>query len=115
MILTERLKSGCASARPNADSNHAFGEADVLDPELHQLGRAGTGLQQSLYHQPSSAVLGVGLVEKAQLLLDRQPVHAAAAFGRGTQTGPRFSGASPCWRNHRGHPMRCKASVRSEP
>ena len=31
-----------------ADSNHAFGEADVLDPELHQLGRAGTGLQQSL-------------------------------------------------------------------
>ena len=74
------------------DRDHALGEADVLDPELHQLGRAGAGLQQGLQHQPGPAVLGVGLVEKAHLLLDRQPVHAAAALGRGAQAGPRPGG-----------------------
>jgi len=71
-----------------ADRDHAFGQAHVLDPELHQLGRAGTRLQQGLQHQSGSAALGVGLVEEAQLLLDREPVHAAAALGRGAQAGP---------------------------
>jgi len=67
--------------------DHALNQADVLDPELHQLGRAGAGLQPGLQHQSGPAFLGVGLVEEAQLLLDCQPVHAAAAFGRGTQAG----------------------------
>ncbi len=71
-----------------ADGDDALSQADVLDPKLDQFGRAGAGLQQGLQHQPGPAVLGVGLVEEAQLLLDRQPVHAAAAFGRGTQAGP---------------------------
>jgi acetyl esterase/lipase len=35
-----------------ADGDHAPGEADVPDPELHQLGRAGAGFQQDLQHQP---------------------------------------------------------------
>lgn len=70
------------------DRDHALGEAHVLDPELHQFGRAGAGFQQGLQHQPGPAVLGVSLVEEAQLLLDRQPVHAAAALGRGAQAGP---------------------------
>jgi len=70
------------------DRDHALGEADVLDPELHQLGRAGAGLEQGLQHQPGLAALGVSLIEKAQLFLDREAVHAAAAFGRGMQAGP---------------------------
>lgn len=75
-----------------ADRDHALGEADVLDPELDQLGRAGAGFQQGLQHQPDPAVLGVSLVEEAQLLLDRQPVHAVAALGCGVQAGPRPGG-----------------------
>ena len=70
-----------------SDGEHTPGKADVLDPELHQLGRAGAGFQQGLQHQPGPAVLGVGLVEETQLLLDRKPVHAAATFGRGMQAG----------------------------
>ena len=63
-----------------ADGDHALGQADVLDPELDQLGGAGAGFQQGLQHQPDAPALRVGLVEEAQLLLDRQPVHAAATF-----------------------------------
>jgi hypothetical protein len=29
-----------------ADRDHALGETDILDPEPHQFGNAGTGLQQ---------------------------------------------------------------------
>ena len=72
---------------PLADRDHALGEADVLDPELDQLGGPGAGLQQGLQHQPGPAALGIGLVEEAQLLLDRQPVDAAAPLGRGAQAG----------------------------
>jgi hypothetical protein len=75
-----------------ADGDHAPGEADVLDPELHQLGRTGAGFQQGLQHQPGPTILSVGLVQETQLLLDRQPVHAAAAFRRGTQAGPLAGG-----------------------
>jgi hypothetical protein len=63
-----------------ADGDHALGEADVLDPELHQFGRSGAGFQQGLQHQAGAAVLCVGLVQEAQLLLDVQPVDAAAAW-----------------------------------
>jgi hypothetical protein len=31
-----------------ADHDHALGEADIFDPELHQFGNPGTGLQQGL-------------------------------------------------------------------
>ena len=74
-----------------ADRDHALGEADVLDPELNQRGRAGTGLQQGLQHQPCAAVLGVGLVEEAQFLFDAQLVDAA---GDGAKRGPHSSTAS---------------------
>ena len=63
-----------------ADGDHALGQADVLDPELYQLGGAGAGFQQGLQHQPDAPALRVGLIEEAQFLLDRQPVHAAATF-----------------------------------
>ena len=74
-----------------ADRDHALGEADILDPKLHQLGGAGAGLQQGLQHQSGPPTLGVGLVEEAQLLLDRQPIDAAAPFGRGS-AGRRAAG-----------------------
>ena len=64
-----------------ADRDYALREADVLDPKLNQFGGTGAGFQQGLQHQPGPAVLGVGLVQKAQLVLDREPVDAAAAFG----------------------------------
>jgi len=65
------------------DGDHALSQADVLDPELHQLGRAGAGLQQGLQHQPGPVVLGVGLVEKAQ---------SSSTVSRSTP--PRRSGAA---------------------
>ena len=70
-----------------ADRDHAFGEADILDLELDQLRGAGAGLQQSLQHQPGMPALGIGLVEEAQLLLDRQPLDARPTLGRRTQAG----------------------------
>lgn len=70
-----------------ADRDHAFGEADILDPELDQLGGAGTGLQQGLQHQPGMPALGIGLVEEAQLLLDSQPLDARPTLGRRMQAG----------------------------
>ena len=69
------------------DRDHALGQADVFDPKLDQLGRAGAGFQKGLQHQPGLAASSVSLVQEAQLLLDRQPVHAAAALGHRTQAG----------------------------
>ena len=66
------------------DGDHALGEADVLDPQGHELGDPGAGLEQGLHHQPDLAALGVGLVDEAQLLLQAQPGRGAAPlFGRG--------------------------------
>lgn len=65
-----------------ADRDHALSEAYVLDPDLHQLRRAGAGLQQSLQHQPGPAVLGIGLVKGTQLLLNCEPIHAPAVLGK---------------------------------
>ena len=70
-----------------ADRDHALGEADILDPELDQFGGAGTGLQQGLQHQPGTSALGIGLVEEAQFLLDRQPLDARPTLGRSMQAG----------------------------
>ena len=64
-----------------ADGDDAFGEADILDAMLHQLRCTGAGFRQGLQHLPNLSFLGVGLVQEAQLLLDCEPVHAAAAFG----------------------------------
>ena len=69
------------------DHDDALEEADILDPELHQLGSPGTGLQQGVQYQAGSAALGVSLVEEAQLLFDGQPVDTAALLGRGVQAG----------------------------
>ena len=70
-----------------ADGDHTLDETDILDPELHQFGGPGAGLQQGLQHQASATVLGIGLIKETQLLLDRQPVDATASFRRSTQAG----------------------------
>ena len=80
------------SALALADGDHALDEADILDTKLHELGGSGAGFQQCLQHQPGSAVLGVRLVEKAQLFLDGQPIDAAPTFRRGPQPGARSGG-----------------------
>ncbi len=69
------------------DRDHALDEADILDPELHQFGGTGAGLQQGLQHQAGPPTFCVGLIEEAQFLLDGQPVDAAAPFGRSMQAG----------------------------
>src|SRR5437588_8415868 len=70
-----------------ADDDHPLGEADVLDPELDQLGDPRPGLEQGLQHEPGPPALGVGLVGEPQLLLERQPIDGAAALGRGEEAG----------------------------
>src|SRR5215208_6656050 len=74
------------------DGDDALGQADVLDPELYQLGGAGAGFQQGLQHQPDAPALRVGLVEEAQFLLDCQPFHAAAMF-RGSMQASTLPGS----------------------
>ena len=68
-----------SAALAAADDDHALGEADVLDPHLDQLGDPRPGLEQRLQHEPGPTALGVGLVDEPQLLLEEQPVDAAAA------------------------------------
>ena len=65
-----------------ANDHDALGKADILDPQLDQLGSPQAGFEQGLQHQPGSAVPGIGLIEKAQLRRHREAVHAAAAFRR---------------------------------
>jgi hypothetical protein len=43
-----------------ADGDYALNEADILDPQLHQLRDFGTSFRQRLQHQPGAAVPGVG-------------------------------------------------------
>jgi hypothetical protein len=69
-----------------ANRDHALGEADILDPELHQLGTPGAGLQQGLQQQSGAAVLGVGLIEEPKFLFDRQPVDTTTPLRRKPQT-----------------------------
>ena len=89
-------RSSCARSRrigtsrrllplPRRIAINALGETDIFDPELDQFGGAGTGLQQGLQHQSSTSALGVGLVEEAQFLLDRQPLDARPTLGRSMQ------------------------------
>lgn len=77
-----------------ADHDDALDEAEILDPELHQLGSPGAGRQQGLQHEVGSAVLGIGLIEEAQFLLNRQPINAAAPLGYALL--PLAAGADGC-------------------
>jgi hypothetical protein len=64
-----------------ANDHDALGKADVLDPQLDQLGDPHAGFEQGLQHQPGPAVPGIGLIEEAQLFLHREAVHAAKIGG----------------------------------
>lgn len=75
-----------------ANDHDALGKADVLDPQLDQLGGPQAGFEQGLQHQPGSAVAGISLIEKAQLFLHSETVHAAAARRRRLQPGPLSGG-----------------------
>jgi hypothetical protein len=75
------------AALATADDDYPLGEAHILDPELDQLGDPSPGLEQGLQHEPGPPALGVGLIDEPQLLLERQPVDAAAAVGRGCKPG----------------------------
>src|SRR5208282_2326336 len=70
-----------------ADGDPPLDDADILDPKLYQFGGSGAGLQQRLQHQSGAAVLGVGLVEETQFLLDSQPIDTAAMFRSCPQPG----------------------------
>ena len=70
-----------------SNRNDPLGQADILDPQLHQLRGPHAGLQQGLQHETRAAVLGIGVIEKAQFFFDREPVHATATRGRGVQSG----------------------------
>lgn len=75
------------SALAIADNHDTLGKADIRDPQLDQLGSPHAGFEQGLQHHPGSAILSIGAIEKAQLLLDREPVDAATGRGRRSQPG----------------------------
>ena len=70
-----------------ADDDHPLSEADVLDPQLDQLGDPGPGLEQGLQHQPGPPAPGVGLVDEPEFLFEREAVDRAAAVGRCPEPG----------------------------
>jgi hypothetical protein len=85
-LAADRHLAPLAALAP-ANDHDALGKADVLDPQLDQFGSPQAGFEQGLQHQPGSAVAGISLIEKAQLFLHRETVHAAAVRGWRPQPG----------------------------
>src|SRR4051794_6229454 len=69
------------------DDDHAFGEADVLDPQRHELRHPGAGFQQGLHHQANLTALAIGMFDEAQFLLEAQPGRAATFSSGWLETG----------------------------
>jgi hypothetical protein len=54
------------------DDHHPFNEADILDPERHELRDPSARLQKRLHHHSHLTAVGVGMLDEEQLLLERQ-------------------------------------------
>jgi hypothetical protein len=60
-----------------------FDEADVLDPERHELRDPSACLQKRLHHYPDLAAPGIGMLDEEQFLLERQSCRRSPVlFGR---------------------------------
>lgn len=62
------------------NDDDAFGNADILDTQGDEFRDARAGLQQSLDHQAGLSTAGIGGVDEAQRLLQRQTRRCSALF-----------------------------------
>ena len=64
------------------DDDRPLGDADILDPQRDEFRNARTSFQQGLYHQACLAAPGVGGIDEAQGLFERQACRSTALFFR---------------------------------
>jgi hypothetical protein len=89
------------------DGDHPLRQADILDPQVDQLGGSGAGLQQSLPHQSDPTAHGISLVDEAQPSRSFRPV-----FSKGEQDR---SGSGQSQHAHRGLAVRLLRAGRGAP